>query len=237
MATTTTNLGLIKPATTDNVDITVLNGNMDSIDSAVGAGWISLASSATYVDAKTLRISGDLTGKISANMKLKCTNSTAKQGTIASVSYTSPNTTIVLNESVLVSGTITDVYYSTAQNPLGFTKGDYDIEVGTSGIWTYVKKASGLAELYGTLTKNDDIGTVSGVIYRSSAATAQTAYPFTFTAIPTEIVTASGANWMNYITAVPNTVSQSGSYYGSSPVQITSVFAQRYNIIVKGKWK
>lgn len=36
MATTTTNLGLTKPATTDNVDVAVLNGNMDLIDAAVG---------------------------------------------------------------------------------------------------------------------------------------------------------------------------------------------------------
>ena len=35
MATTTTNLGLTKPATSDNVDITVINANMDKIDAIV----------------------------------------------------------------------------------------------------------------------------------------------------------------------------------------------------------
>lgn len=35
MATTTTNLGLTKPATSDNVDITVINTNMDKLDTAV----------------------------------------------------------------------------------------------------------------------------------------------------------------------------------------------------------
>ena len=37
MATTTTNLGLTKPAGTDAVDIAVINANMDKIDTAVAA--------------------------------------------------------------------------------------------------------------------------------------------------------------------------------------------------------
>lgn len=32
MATTTPNLGLVKPATTDSADVSVLNGNMDKLD-------------------------------------------------------------------------------------------------------------------------------------------------------------------------------------------------------------
>lgn len=35
MATTTTHLGLTKPAGTDNVDISVINTNMDLLDTAV----------------------------------------------------------------------------------------------------------------------------------------------------------------------------------------------------------
>ena len=37
MATTTTNLGLTKPASSDPADITVINGNMDLIDAFAGA--------------------------------------------------------------------------------------------------------------------------------------------------------------------------------------------------------
>ena len=36
MATTTTNLGLTKPAYTEQADISVINSNMDTIDSAIG---------------------------------------------------------------------------------------------------------------------------------------------------------------------------------------------------------
>lgn len=43
MATTTTNLGLTKPATSDNVDITVINTNMDKLDTAVAVIPNSLA--------------------------------------------------------------------------------------------------------------------------------------------------------------------------------------------------
>lgn len=43
MATTTPNLGLTKPATSDNVDITVINANMDKIDTAVAGTPNALA--------------------------------------------------------------------------------------------------------------------------------------------------------------------------------------------------
>lgn len=35
MATSTANLGLVKPDLTDTRDITVINGNMDTIDTAI----------------------------------------------------------------------------------------------------------------------------------------------------------------------------------------------------------
>ncbi len=37
MSTTTTRLGLVKPASTENIDITTLNANSDKTDNAVGA--------------------------------------------------------------------------------------------------------------------------------------------------------------------------------------------------------
>jgi len=37
MSTTTTNLSLVKPATSDLIDISVINGNMDTLDTAVTA--------------------------------------------------------------------------------------------------------------------------------------------------------------------------------------------------------
>ena len=37
MATTTTNLGLSKPAYSDDADVAVINGNMDILDTKIGA--------------------------------------------------------------------------------------------------------------------------------------------------------------------------------------------------------
>lgn len=54
MATTTTRLGLSKPATTDLVDIAVLNGNFDKTDAAAGA----------YVCTSTTRPSTPYSGQI-----------------------------------------------------------------------------------------------------------------------------------------------------------------------------
>ena len=66
MATTTTNLGLTKPATSDNVDITVINGNMDKIDAAVGASLIPILE-VNFGTVSTLPATVQ-SGKIKSNM-------------------------------------------------------------------------------------------------------------------------------------------------------------------------
>lgn len=50
MATNTTNLALVKPATSDAVDITVINSNMDKIDSIVGSKPLGDFSSLSELD-------------------------------------------------------------------------------------------------------------------------------------------------------------------------------------------
>lgn len=74
----------------------------------------------TYASATTFTISGDKTGKYQKGDKLKLTNSTVKYPTVKSVSYTSPNTTITIeNDVVLANAAITSPYYSKAYNPQG----------------------------------------------------------------------------------------------------------------------
>lgn len=54
MATTTTNLGLTKPAYADDADIAVINGNMDILDTKIGAvGNTDIQSQITTLDGKT----------------------------------------------------------------------------------------------------------------------------------------------------------------------------------------
>jgi hypothetical protein len=53
MATTTTNIGLTKPATSESASILVINDNMDTIDTKMGAvGNTSLQSQVTTLDGK-----------------------------------------------------------------------------------------------------------------------------------------------------------------------------------------
>ena len=151
MSTTTTNLELIKPEATDNVKLSDINENMDKIDATM-SGWIPLTGTFTYSNSTTITTSADCTSFLSAGMKLKCTNGTVKMSVIKSVT----STTIVLESSVLASGAITDVYFSTGQVPYGYSAGDFVIERGTSGVWTYEKWQSGKATCIGTssLTTN-----------------------------------------------------------------------------------
>ena len=81
-------------------------------------------------------------------------------------------------------------------------KVDYIVEQGTSGIWTYRKWNSGIAECWGTYTASTAITTSSAAYggYRSGQITAPN-FPFTFASAPT--ITATSANtggyWVNNI--------------------------------------
>ncbi|MEG0898507.1 MAG: hypothetical protein RSF40_02200 [Oscillospiraceae bacterium] len=143
MSTTTSNLGLVKPVATENVSLSNYNANLDKIDSVM-SGWIPLSGTFTYSNATTITTSVNLTSTLSVGMKIRLTNSTDKYGTIKSVTAT----TIVLNESILVSGTITGVYYSNAYSPFGvapdkFLAADYIVKYGILNGWEYEKYNSG----------------------------------------------------------------------------------------------
>ena len=57
MATTTTNLGLTKPAYADDADIAVINGNMDILDTKIGAvGNTDLQSQVTTLNTNLANI-------------------------------------------------------------------------------------------------------------------------------------------------------------------------------------
>ena len=66
-----------------------------------------------------------------------------------------------------------------------FTLKDFVTEYGTSGIWTYRKWRSGIAECWGRKAVNAAISTAWGNVYTSGALTAlDVAYPFTFKELP-----------------------------------------------------
>ena len=90
-------------------------------------GWLEVYETWTYAseDDPTyiLTIPGDLTGKYSAGMRVKLTQTTVKYFIITKVAYSSPNTTLTLyggTDYVLVNATIVDPCYSMYKAPHGF---------------------------------------------------------------------------------------------------------------------
>lgn len=63
---------------------------------------------------------------------------------------------------------------------------DFVIQQGTSGIWTYRRWKSGIAECWGRKSVSTAIANTWGNLYTSGALSAlNVAFPFTFTAVPT----------------------------------------------------
>lgn len=99
-----------------------------------------------------------------------------------------------------------------------YTPSDYVIEQGTSGIWTYRKWASGLAECWGdkTFTLSN-----TGTVWVSPAyyyALSTVDYPFEFSSIPIEIATPVRSSHNSYwiykgdATVADNTTTHTARY-------------------------
>lgn len=118
---------------------------------------------------------------------------------------------------------------------------DFVVEQGTSGIWTYRKWNSGIAECWGEYVEGDiKCNSPWGVVYESKSIGA-IPYPFTFSAVPAELITGASINagsayMIEYGSAVPNTTTTSGSVYLVRPSN-SDIGIARLMFIVKGKWK
>jgi hypothetical protein len=105
---------------------------LDNLPAGVGAGiddsgWVSSGETWTYAGADaptfTFTISGDKTGKYSAGMRIKLTQTTVKYFIITKVAYVDPNTTVTVyggTDYTLANAAITEPYYSVVKAPLGF---------------------------------------------------------------------------------------------------------------------
>ena len=125
--------------------------------------------------------------------------------------------------------------YSKTYNPA-----DYVVEQGTSGIWTYRKWNSGIAECKGvattTLTSTGDVWVSPYYVY----STVRPNYPFPFVTAPVEVATPvrSSANsfWL-YSSNSNNTTTQTDSYKAIKLNAFTkgSTLTIAYEVI--GRWK
>src|SRR6185503_19345707 len=100
-----------------------------TLDYQIGAGWIPAAETWTYASADsptfTFTITGDKTGKYSAGMRIKLTQTTAKYFLITAVSYSAPNTTVTVyggTDYTLANAAITLPFYAIVQSPFGFPR-------------------------------------------------------------------------------------------------------------------
>lgn len=228
MSTTTTNLKLIKPEATDNVKLSDINENMDKIDATM-SGWIPLTGTFTYSNSTTITTGIDCTSFLSAGMKLKCTNGTVKMSVIKSVT----STTIVLESSVLASGAITDVYFSTGQVPYGYSAGDFIVESGTSGIWTYEKWNSGKVICYGNNSASIDCTTQMGSLYYGTLSLTLPSNLFT-SILNVQGTAQYGANLIFMTLSEPPSITNV-SFFVVASIGFTNTVVE--HVVVVGKWK
>lgn len=118
---------------------------------------------------------------------------------------------------------------------------DYVVEQGTSGIWTYRKWNSGVAECWGIHTMTSAATKTWGTLYYSDTLTPRLNYPFTFTSRPQENVFLRGSSVAGWVYAEAggiglNTTAQTGQYGFVRPTTIASSEV-KYEFTVVGKWK
>lgn len=114
---------------------------------------------------------------------------------------------------------------------------DFIVERGTSGIWTYRKWNSGIAECWGTIAPaSHSITTAWGAIYTKDNAIARQSYPFQFVADPVVSMTLhnpTGNCWA--FTGTPGGVSQTPAFGLARGTSGSATVGAR--IMAIGRWK
>ena len=114
MATTTTNLGLVKPSYTETADISVINSNFDTIDSAIGTlqGSFGELQDHVIVQGDYCYTVGSWSGGFDWNLNCGTSGQTlyAKHRAFASVSFSWLDLAITVNGSVITERTHSSSY-------------------------------------------------------------------------------------------------------------------------------
>lgn len=120
---------------------------------------------------------------------------------------------------------------------------DYIVEQGTSGIWTYRKWNSGVAECWGrgSFTINSK-GTVwNQTVYYFGLTTID--YPFTFYSVPVELASPTAATYYSYwlykgdTTSADNTTTHTARYGAIKVNEFASGTVINVSFLVQGRWK
>lgn len=106
---------------------------------------------------------------------------------------------------------------------------DFIVEQGTSGIWTYKKYASGIAECWGTYSNTISASTVSNGNYIN--------FPLTFTATPCITIGLSAGGADLYDAHIEQSETTTTQVRLTMINRYTSSVAMKVSMIVIGKWK
>ena len=115
---------------------------------------------------------------------------------------------------------------------------DYIVEQGTSGIWTYRKWNSGIAECWGSVYAQKDCTSAWGSVYDSGTATSQPFPSGLFTSAPTLTLTAMGHSTATLQLETSGAVlaDRTCNYYYVMPYSATGIQATVCFHAV-GRWK
>ena len=120
---------------------------------------------------------------------------------------------------------------------------DYIVDEGTSGIWTYRKWNSGIAECWGRATNTTTLSTAWANNIYTGVLLDKLEYPFTFAEIPNEVVRLEPTNMSGWIysengtTTNVNTTTHTGKYMVARPSSSSATTTVKADIFVKGYWK
>lgn len=109
-------------APTDGVTL-ISASHVTDLQNAIQTGWMPAGETWTYASATTFTVSGDVTAKYYAGVKLKLTQTSAKYFYVVGASYSAPNTTITVTggtDYTLTNAAITSPYLSYSTTPQGF---------------------------------------------------------------------------------------------------------------------
>lgn len=116
---------------------------------------------------------------------------------------------------------------------------DFVVETGTSGIWTYRKWNSGIAELWGTTQKaNYNLTTKYGEIYYTSVTLAVESGVFTsINSISVNRANGGqGTVWCSPYSEYSSIINGTLNMYVSNGTSISN-FPLSFSIDIKGRWK
>ena len=120
---------------------------------------------------------------------------------------------------------------------------DYVVEQGKSGIWTYRKWASGIAECWGEYTNPEALYDIQwGSLYVTTINNTRIDYPFTFKSRPREYATLFGGTYsvMLYAQSMGkgiNTTTQTGMYCGARTNLTDTPSSATLEFYIQGRWK